>query len=156
MENPQFLTLEKPGVYKKDDEETAEKYEKVERETFPLLEKIIREFETINKNKTKYTDSNRPNETVRDTYVYGSVKINIETVPQQKRVAAEKVIDHIEFWLEILEGDYAHEIKRKGVVTIDKKQYLSLNWTIAMINKMMEKHKEGKEGIKQTINFEAP
>jgi hypothetical protein len=127
-----------------------------ERTTLPLLEKIMGAFEDEMKEKTGYTDYKRPTEPLINEYSYGSVTISVKTVPLKKRPAWKKVLEQTEFWLKFIRKDYSDEIKRKGVITIDSKPYLSLDMTIAQIQDSVRENQEGKEGINQEVNFNVP
>jgi len=156
MQAPQFLILENPGEFKSLDSITGDKFEEVERKILPLLEKIIQPFANMNKEKTGYTNTNRPKREVIDEYAYGNITVSVKTTPTTLKTNYKTVVEETENFLNFIKKDYNEGRIRKGILTINKQPYIGLDDVIKKIKELRETALEGKEGIRQKVSVRAP
>jgi hypothetical protein len=156
MDKPQFLVLENPGAYQAFDEATAEQFERVDRKTLPMLEKIISAFEDMNKQKTGFSSTNRPDEAVTRKYKYGDITVFVETKPTTLKTDYKTVVEEFQGFLKFIANDYIEGRLRKGVLTIEGEAYAALEDVLAKMQELKDTALEGKEGISQSVRAEAP
>lgn len=156
MDIPTNLVLENPGSFGQLNDQAAETFERVERKTLPLLEKIISPFEAMNKERTGYSNDNRPEEEVVDQHEYGKVNLFVKTTPTTLKTNYKAVIEETENFLKFVAKDYSEGRSRKGLLTINQEPYIALSNVIETIQALKNTALEGKEGISQKMWAEAP
>jgi hypothetical protein len=156
MKKPELLVLENPGEFDSLDDRTAELFEEVDRKTLPLLDKIIKPFEEMNKERTGLHNNDRPQGVKTNQYAYGDVVVSVKTTPTTLKTNYKIVVEEVENFLEFIKNDYAEGRLRKGVLTIDGRAYISLSEVVSQIEGLKAQALEGKDGVRQEVSFVAP
>jgi hypothetical protein len=156
MQIPTFLVLENPGEFQTLDDIAAEKFEIADRNTLPLLDKIISPFEAMLKEKKGYSNTNRPEKETTDEYRFGKINIFMTTMPTTLRTDYKTVVEEAENFFNFIGQDYLKGRLRKGVLTLDGEAYINLEEVIDKIQDLKNTALEGKEGIRQSFRYEAP
>lgn len=156
MQKPELLVLENPGEFESIDALAADTFEELERKTLPLLDKIIKPFIDMNKQRTGYTNSCRPDTEAIESYAYGNVKISVKTIPTTLKTNYKSVVGETEDFLKFITRDYETGRIRRGVLTMNNQAYLSLNDAINKIKQLKESALEGKKGVNQEVRVKVP
>lgn len=150
-----IITIKKPESIQGLDKNAADLWWRSKVSVLPLLESaILHPFEERLKEKTGFSEINRPATKVENEYLIDSIKFSVTTTPTTKKIEYEKLYHNLIDYLNYLKGEKERIGRIKGISLIEGEIYLELDVILDKIQELQTTAKEGKEGIKQEVSFD--
>lgn len=146
---PNIVTVKYIDPFKDLDEKNAENYYRSGQRLVLMKKLVINPFEKALKDGTDYSDENIPKKKEITEYKLDDISFRVSSTPSPKRPAVKDVHEYLKFYLKEIENEYQEGVRRRGVVTIDNRPYISVN---LVLKKISDKKQEIVEmGVKQEI-----
>lgn len=129
----------------------------IEKELLPFIEKrIIGRFESTLKEKTGFSDENRPAAAETVKFTLDNISFPVTIKPTTKRPSYKGMYIELSNYLKVLKQEQEKRLRREGILTIDGQAYVSVDLLIDYITTLRNSLTEGTEGVSFSINYEIP
>ncbi len=147
------INVEKPQPFTGLNKESVDSYFRALQGGMAFLKnEVIKPFEAALKENTGFDNENRPaQETVTEKDLDGIV-FTVTTKPTNKRPGYAEVFESLQRDLQVIEDEYAKGERKKGVLTIEDKAYLSVDFLVDKINGLQNEVKGAI--VEQKISYD--
>ncbi len=118
-----------------------------------LDKRVISPFKEALYGATGFSDQNRPSDERAIAVPAGKLVFTVTTKPTTKRPCYREVVEGFGGYLDVLHDQFAREIRRKEVVTIEGHPYVSTEDLCTSISSALKAHLDGKDGISQSVEL---